>query len=218
MMSKFCSAAVTVLCVVFSFHNCYADLIVTGPPGDFTTAGPTTNNTYGYTFRVGASDVSLTQLGYFDDFGDGLAASHEVGLWTAGGDLLRSSTVPSGAVSPLEEFYRMVDVNPITLSANETYVIGAQVFGDRYLQNSTVPINGISSLVSSIGNGIGGGLGRIGLGAGLNFPSGTSASNRYGLNANATITAIPEPSSLFLLASVGAIVGVRRFRGAKCNR
>ena len=53
----------------------------------------------GSTFH--SDDILITQLGVFDDGGDGLVNSHAVGLWTADGALLASTIVPAGTVASL---------------------------------------------------------------------------------------------------------------------
>src|SRR5262245_56958919 len=62
------------------------------------TSQPLSNFTYGYTFTVGSSPISVTQLGIWTPT-NGLMLDHEVGLWDNSGNLLTSVTVPTFATS-----------------------------------------------------------------------------------------------------------------------
>jgi len=71
---------------------------VAGPAWDWS---PALNNNFtngswdfGINFSVNAP-VTVTGLGYYDDFGDGFLHSHEVALYNAAGTLLASGTVTS---------------------------------------------------------------------------------------------------------------------------
>jgi hypothetical protein len=81
------------------------------------------NHTFGWQFSL-SKPVQVTSLGVYDLFaGDGLAASHSIGLWTDTGTLLTSATVaPSDPVEP--DFFRYTAIPPLTLTPG-TYVIGA---------------------------------------------------------------------------------------------
>jgi hypothetical protein len=79
--------------------------------------------TLGWEFTVNAP-VTIDGLGVFDDNLDGLAESHDVGLWNGAGSLLASATVAAGTTDPLIDNFRYADVAPLTLQAG-TYFIGA---------------------------------------------------------------------------------------------
>jgi len=88
-------------------------------------AGAASNATIGWSFSVVSTDITVTSLGIYDSGGDGLADAHAVGLWTSGGTLLASTTIPNGAGATLLGSYRYVAIAPVALSAGQTYVIGA---------------------------------------------------------------------------------------------
>ena len=89
-------------------------------------AGASWKGTIGWSFTVGANPITVSQLGLYDSGGNGLAESHQIGLWTGDGSLLlRSTTVPAGTSATLSGAYRYVPVTPVTLNAGQTYVIGA---------------------------------------------------------------------------------------------
>ena len=81
--------------------------------------------TIGWSFSVGAVS-ELTALGIYDHDGDGIEDAHPVGIWTAAGALLAQATVPVGTAGTLVGSYRYVTLaSPLTLSAGQTYVVGA---------------------------------------------------------------------------------------------
>lgn len=89
-------------------------------------AGAISSATIGWSFTVGARPITVSQLGIYDSGGNGLAESHEVGLWTGdGSSLLRSTTIPASTSATLSGAYRYVPITPVTLNAGQTYVIGA---------------------------------------------------------------------------------------------
>jgi autotransporter-associated beta strand protein len=110
----------------------------------------TTGNTIGYTFQVGANNLSVNQLGNSGGMGQG---SFNVGLWDGSGSLLASTTV-----SLTSSFQRFLwnSISPVTLQSGQNYTIGS--VGNGYLsQNADVgTATGLSSYVSIVGAGIGG--------------------------------------------------------------
>ncbi|MBI1370774.1 MAG: hypothetical protein GC162_19230 [Planctomycetes bacterium] len=83
--------------------------------------------TIGNKIQIGASAITINALGVQDTGANGIIANTKVGLWTTGGTLLASVTVPSGAGSTLIDDYRYVLLGfSITLTANTQYIIGAE--------------------------------------------------------------------------------------------
>ena len=121
--------------------NCSTDAlysVITGPQG-------TRNNftgTVGSKFTVGANAL-VDKLGFEDQLVNGLASSHQVGLWNSSGILLASVTVQSGTGSVLIGNWRYETLpTPVTLTAGATYIVGAQVTngGDKWTDNGNFPI------------------------------------------------------------------------------
>lgn len=80
----------------------------------------------GWHFRVN-SNITVTKLGCHDWGGDGLRASHPVGVWdmTGGGTLLAQVTVSAGTAAPLEGHFRYVTLaTTLPLTPGRTYAIG----------------------------------------------------------------------------------------------
>ena len=100
------------------------------PPRSFS-------GTRGWAFRNrGTNAIVITAVGIFDDGGDGLANSHEVGIWTyLNGQLLdspaASATVLAGTEAPLTDGYRYAQLSPVILPPQSFGVIaGAYGEGD----------------------------------------------------------------------------------------
>lgn len=113
-----------------------------------TGAGPGNrdnfNGTVGTRFTVGVSDITVDALGYQDPGGDGLVLAHNVGLWRVSDQaLVASVTVPAGSGSFLDDAWRYEPIGArVTLSAGQTYVVGAQVFsgsGDGWTDDAGSP-------------------------------------------------------------------------------
>lgn len=86
--------------------------------------GANQSATAGWAFRVGAEAVEVRALGMYDA-ANGMQDAHRIGLWTASGTLLAQATLPSGTAAPRIGSYRYVTITPVTLAAEQTYVIGA---------------------------------------------------------------------------------------------
>jgi hypothetical protein len=101
------------------------------PVVDFTSGGIasfTGEFTWGFGFNV-SSSLTVGALGFWDEGGDGLAESHEVGLWNASGVLLAQVTVdnsstPSASISGSGRWLFTALPGPLTLGAGD-YLAGA---------------------------------------------------------------------------------------------
>src|SRR5437016_5297222 len=72
------------------------------------------------------SSISITELGVFDNGGDGLVNPHQVGLWLPDGTLLASATVPAGTSATFLDGYRYVSISPLVFPARQLGIIAAQ--------------------------------------------------------------------------------------------
>lgn len=91
-----------------------------------TTTGQTLGNppfTLGWEFTA-QSAINVTQLGLFDSDQDGLAESHDLGLWDSGGNLLASATIGAGTGATLLDKFRYVNVASVLLTAGQNYFVG----------------------------------------------------------------------------------------------
>ncbi|MCU0647308.1 MAG: PEP-CTERM sorting domain-containing protein [Gemmatimonadaceae bacterium] len=170
-----------------------------------------TDETVGWQFRTGASALTVTALGWWDETPTTpLAATHQVGIWTATGSLLGSTTVLT--TSTLLNGFRYVNVTPILLAANSTFLVGGRDLvgdGDNY-------VTSVGSLVTGAGVTFTGAA-RSDNGTGFTAPTIITANTggRFGANFQyvTTTTVIPEPSTYALVATgLVALGGVARRR------
>lgn len=169
------------------------------------------NSTRGFEFHVTAP-LTVTGLSFYDFGSDGLAQSHDVGLWSSAGTLLASTTIPSGTAAPLDSSgkFRYVLLNtPIVLPVGNSYKTGGQFLagstdipffnqtnltsapGVTYVQAAFTFSNSLSNPIFSLPSGLAGG----------SFVMGTSS-------------AAPEPGTLVFLALGGTLTLARRKRRA----
>jgi hypothetical protein len=193
----------TGLALALTGTQAYADT----PAMSFSSAslGFSTNQTLGWTFTANTPGV-VDALGYYDLGGDGLAVSHDVGIWDNLGNLLTSTTVASGTVDPLISSFRYATIAPITLTPGQMYTIGATTdtienpagfdfWGYNLVGLTTDPAitipPGAGRFIPTVGNA-------------LVFPTLTGDSQAYaGPNflLGASPSDVPEPGSLALVAT-----------------
>ena len=173
--------------------------------------------TRGWAFKNnGVQPIRITAVGVFDDGNDGLANSHEVGVWTFGGALLNSATVPAGTQATLIDGYRYVSLNLIVIPGSSGGIIGAAFLaGDA--DDQIHP--GLKAFTNPIYKDTGV-VGRIGPGLGLPFPRFEASRPCEGCGSeswfepNFKFEIIPEPHvSAFLGLGLVAWVLFRRKNG-----
>ena len=158
--------------------------------------------TRGWGFHPGLTTFAITQLGVFDDGGDGLVNSHQIGLWSPEGTLLASATIPAGTEAPLIDGYRYVPISPVLMPPCCTFdfVVAAQ-----YAAGDADDL--VRPLPAQFSSDVAGGapIGRRGIGPGLPFPGqlpppceGCPGERFW--EPNFQYTVIPEPSVWLLLS------------------
>lgn len=172
--------------------------------GTFGSVGVPTFYTVGYQFAP-LQDISVSRLGIWAD-GNALGNAHEVGLWTDGGILLASVSIPSGG-GVLSGGFVYLDIAPKTLAAGSNYRIGATYASDDSMDRNVydlLPIDDFSfdsaiqlNIAASTYNTIA---------PSLDFPSslgwfniGFPAEQGLSLGPNLEFAAVPEPATLALL-------------------
>lgn len=176
----------------------------------------------GYKITTGDNRMSVSALGFFDHNRDGLASSHQVGIWDAtGSTMLATVTVAAGTVDPLYEFFRYHDLpTPLTLEANTSYLIAAEVTsgGDIWYNNSVSGDFNPSLDPTYAGFSVDA-FGQF-FPSSFAAPTSVTPASQYFLAANVLATIIPEPLSLSMLGMGGAVViafALRRRRIGKVN-
>ncbi|REK12545.1 MAG: PEP-CTERM sorting domain-containing protein [Planctomycetota bacterium] len=156
--------------------------------------------TYGWSFSTGDLPIHVTELGIYDRFEDGLADSHEVGLWRVSDSALLTSTiVPASTAAPLIDGVRYAATTPVTLDPNADYVLGAYypTSSDTMWTEATVTMNLDATFGTAKGSLAGNGFVLPTFGLNPTFAEGFFGPNLIG-------TAVPEPSTL-ALGGLGAI-------------
>lgn len=192
-------------------------LAVAQTPGITFGSAPTTftsglNATRGWEFTVSQA-IDVVSLGLYDNGGDGLANSHQIGLWSSSSTLLASTTIAAGTSATLGfDNFRYVTLGSAVRLNPGTFRIGAlyQVSDADDIAQNANPI-GAAGFVSYVGARLSN--------SGFGDPTTPSlaAGGAFGPNFQfrAATTVVPEPSSVALLltgAGVLAVVARRRTR------
>ena len=185
--------------VSFCAFPSYAQIVAVDPtynPVAGYTGPFSADRTYGWKFTVGNSPIEVSGLGFFDFGADGLADSHQVGIWSTDGASIVQATVPSGTAGSLVGNYRFTLATPQTLNANTEYYIGAffpsandpAIFGAPAPTFASEISFGTSSYSDDPGF----------------APPGHSYSANYGVfGANFQFSAVPEPHEYALMTGIG---------------
>ncbi len=165
--------------------------------------------TLGFRFTANAA-VIVTHFSVFDSGQDGLAESHEVGLWDGDGTLLVTGTIAAGTLDPLVNQFRSIAIPEVALVAGRSYSVGALfltgadglIFAGDAINFATAPeITFLSSAFEG--------------GPNLAFQTGSVGTEPGYFGPNFRFRAVPEPSTLVsgataILCGLGASRARRR--------
>jgi len=150
-------------------------------------------------------EVAITQLGLWDDNGDGLVSPHGLAVYdTVTGALLAGvDAIPGGGL--LNDGYRYFPLStalPLAAGDAFTVVVHCPVGNGDSSGNSgrTDQFLEPSPIFSGIGGILNVGGGRYDFGAGFPLHTDTGPANRYHSGSFALSTTIPEPGTLLLVA------------------
>lgn len=170
---------------------------------------------YGFSFHVN-SPINVTALAYYKNDGASLQSSHVVSLWTDAGPNIPLATAvvdpsdPTVTVpySPHPHYFYYADITPLLLVPGD-YVVGGEPYtpSDFFFQSNSVTSNSEITFLE-------GRYGQVQDGR----PTGPSNIALFGGNFLYTAIAVPEPSSVVLLA-LGAVLAatVAAFRKVICH-
>jgi hypothetical protein len=171
------------------------------------------NQTVGWQFNV-LSPLTATGLEWYDAAGTGLNTAHTVGIWNPAGTLLTSVLIPAGVAAPLDGMFRFESIAPITLPVGNGYIIGGQNFAastDLLACGSGGPCDGL--LVQTVDPRLAFVNATFSNPGGFTEPTFFSIAHE-GFYGPSFSTAVPEPSSMVLLA-IGLIVAGSAMRYRK---
>ena len=161
-------------------------------------------------FRFTANtDFNVVRLGVWNDNDlNGLEEDHEVGLWRqSDGVLLAQATV--GPTGILIGDFRYTAISAVTLNSGTDYIIGATYWTgglDGYISSPTSAT--YDADITHVGA-----MHPAGVDMGFVMPVNLTTTNRGRFGPNFISEAVPEPSSMALLA-LGGLALLRRRRKA----
>lgn len=134
-MSKFVGAKSLLACLalmglaIFGSQNAQGAAIITNAGNGSLRDDAGINFMGGFEFKVGASNIYVSALGVWDDNSDGLLQSHQIGIWLKSSPAtpLATVTVPAGGGTLINEFRYVNLPSLLTLTAGQTYTLGAQL-------------------------------------------------------------------------------------------
>jgi hypothetical protein len=196
-----------VIVVALAAASAQASPLYSNPGG---TPRDNAGGTVGLSFFP-TSDLLVTDLGYFDDDGDGNVISHQVGLWNTTSLVpLALVTVQAGTASSLVGQYRYEAITPITLTAGVQYRLGARI--ENASGDVWPDLSGTFTLILPVTNI----HARYDLAAGLNRPDVDAATGGFyqAPNLIASVVEVPEPGAVTLaffgIAGLCRVVRKRR--------
>ena len=208
-MKRFFVAAALVGAVFGAVRSAQASPIVGLTISNDGTAGLPGFTNLGYSFVANAA-TSVVSLGVWDQDGDGLLRSHEVGLWASDQTLLANAVVGAGTAGLLDSGFRFTDISPVLLAAGHTYYVAALFTGpgdDNFAYDPTSVLTAPQITYDSR---------RFVPSMVLAFPalvgSPTFTTGYWGGNVRLDTQPVPEPTTMVLLGSGLAAVFSRRRR------
>jgi len=179
---------------------------------DGTTFGPGFTD-LGYSFVANVA-TNVVSLGVWDQDGDGLLNSHEVGLWASDGTLLASTVVSAGSAGILDSGFRFTDISPVPLTAGQTYYVAALFTCGNLCPDDFAVFDPTSFLLAPQ---ITYGSRRFLPTTTLAFPAlvgslGTTGYWGGNVRLDASAQPVPEPTTMLLLGSGLAAAFLRRRR------
>jgi hypothetical protein len=162
----------------------------------------------GWCFQV-TTNIHVTDIGWFDAYGDGLSASHDIGIWDSSPQLLFSTNIASGTSASLgADTFRFISIPFVNLQTGTTYVIAGLTTSDAYIVPGQVN-QGPSSVsyapeITFLGVATGGNT--------FQYPSYAGSGGYARFAPNFVFSAIPEPSTAVLLGLGGGCVAFLQTR------
>ena len=154
----------------------------------------------GWQFNV-LSPLTVTDLEWYDSTGTGLNTAHTVGIWSPSGSLLTSILIPAGVAAPLDGMFRFELIAPINLPVGNGYIVGGQNFAantDGLVCGSGGACDGL--LAQTVDPRLAFVNATFSVGGGFTEPTFFSVAHEGFYGPSFSAAAVPEPSSMVLLA------------------
>ena len=133
-----------VLAVALAISTARADTVAFATSAGLSFRGGP-SFTFGYTFTL-ASTVTVTQLGFYDVFGDGLSAAVPVTIWNSAGTVLAKATIPAGTGTLLNGYLYVALATPVSLAASTYTIAGYTSNGNDIGQYNLTTITGATGI------------------------------------------------------------------------
>lgn len=147
-------ATVVVILLCFS-NSLHGDVLFSGTPMGVPFSSDDTTSGVGisYGFDVNGGDITVTDLGLWDELQDGFGSDYLVGLFTPNGTLIASVSIQPGTGSELFGEFRYEPIEPVVLENGNAYVLVAfyaEFTTDIYLRDSVENVTASGNLADGI--------------------------------------------------------------------
>jgi hypothetical protein len=186
----------------------HADVAVTAEPFATNPFFLAPGRTGGWQFAV-AAPLHITDLGLYDQNGDGFEIEYEIGVWDGKGELLTTALLPAGTIGALFDGFRYAGIeSSIVLNPGETYTIG--YFAATIAPADTMISSGGSHTMHPLVQQVGGAVVSLSPGTQLTMPDSPFQGFDVWLGPGFQFNVVPGPAGLAILAMAAALRSRRR--------
>lgn len=183
---------------------CMSTSVLASPVYTFKNTPDFMSGSYSFEqkFVVGAKSIVIDSLGFYDYMGNGLAESHQLGLFDSTGKLVISTTIAAGTGSTLDYGFRWQSIAETTFAAGSTFSLVTQSNQDGHNMVQGFILN--PKVVSVEGGYVGGAY------FDPNIINTSNDNIVWNGNFNIVDAQVPEPATLSLMGLGIAAFALRR--------